>query len=153
MATSQELIAIVGMSVDAPAVRALVAADQLTASEEPEGWSVPQRSYLSGKAAGYSLTHELARVTTAILYVEAAEGFAAFPGPLPGGLVRGVTRPLVLDKFGTPERSGKPMTIAGLGPQGAWDRFDVGDVRIHFQYSLVGDFVQLVTVMAADTAP
>jgi hypothetical protein len=153
MATCEELIAIIGLPVDAPRVRALVAADGLTASEEPEGWSVPRRSYLSCQAAGYSLTHELGRVTTAFLYAEPAEGFAPFAGPLPGGFPRGTTRRRVLDEFGVPERSGQQTTIVGLGPQGAWDRFAIGSVRMHFQYTVVGDLIRLVSIMAADVAP
>ena len=153
MATSEELIAIIGMRVDAPRVGALVAADGLIASEEPEGWSVPRRSYLSGQAAGYSLTHALGRVTTVVLYAEPAEGFAPFAGLLPGGLARGTTRHRVLEEFGVPERSGEQTTIVGLGPQGAWDRFAIGGVRIHFQYTVVGDLIRLVSIMAADVAP
>jgi hypothetical protein len=153
MATAEELVAIVGLPLAAPTVRELVLTDRLTASVEPKGWSAPRRSYLSGQAAGYALTHQLGRVTNAVLYAEPAEGFVAFPGPLPGGLARGATRRQVLERFGLPERSGEATTIAGLGPQGAWDRFAVGDVRIHFQYTAVGELVQLVSVMAADVAP
>jgi hypothetical protein len=153
MATADELIAVIGLPVDAAAVRALAAADGLTVSTEPEGWSVPRRSYLSGEAAGYSLTSDFSRVTTVVLYAEPAEGFAAFAGRLPGDLARGATRRQVLDQFGAPERSSEPMTIAALGPQGAWDRFAVGDVRIHFQYTVVGEVIRLVSIMAADVAP
>ena len=153
MATAEELLAVVGSPVNSAAVRALVAADGLTASDEPEGWSVPRRSYLSGPAAGYALTHALDRVTTAVLYAEPAEGFAVFPSPLPGGLSGRATRRDVLARFGAPERSGEATTVTGLGPQGAWDRFAVGGLRVHFQYTVAGELVRRVSVMAADVAP
>jgi hypothetical protein len=44
MATAEELLAVVGSPVDSDTIRALVAADGLAASIEPQGWSVPRRS-------------------------------------------------------------------------------------------------------------
>ena len=108
---------------------------------------------MSGQAVGYALTHALGRVVTAVLYAEPAEGFVAFPDSLPGKLPRGATRRDVIARFGQPERCGEATTITGLGPQGAWDRFAVGDLRIHFQYTVAGELVRLVSVMASDVAP
>ncbi|MGL6096866.1 MAG: hypothetical protein ACRC7O_13850 [Fimbriiglobus sp.] len=153
MASADELIAVVGLPVNSPTVLALSASDGLAASSEPDGWSVPQRAYLSAPAAGYALTHELGRITNAVIYAEPAEGFAAFPNPLPGGLSHGATRRHVLARFGTPERNGAPSNFPGLGPLGAWDRFAVDGVLVHFQYTVVGERVCLVSIMAADVAP
>jgi hypothetical protein len=154
MATAEELLAVVGSPVDSDAVRALVAADGLAASAEPDlEEGEPPRAYLSNPAAGYQLMHHCGRVATAFLYAEPAEGFLAFPGPLPGGLPRGATRAEVRARFGAPERSGEAVTIPRLGRQGAWDRFAVDAVRVHFQYTEPGRRVRLVSVMAAADAP
>lgn len=154
MATADELMALVGTPVDSMAVRVLVAADVLTAStEENLEEGEPVQSFLSGSAAGYQLLHYSGRVATAFLYAEPAHGFAAFPHPLPGGLPRGATRADVLARFGTPERSGEPFTCNILGRQGAWDRFVVDGIYIHFQYTEPEQRVRLVSVMAADVAP
>jgi len=154
MATAGALFAVVGLSVHSEAVRALVAADALVDSTEAdleEGES--PRSYWSGPASGYELVHCRGRVTSAFLYAEPTDGFAAFSGLLPGGVPQGATRRQVLALFGTPERSGEATTIAPLGRQGPWDRFAVGGVRIHFQYNEPFECVQLVSIMTADVAP
>ncbi len=154
MASAEELLVVVASPVDSVAVQALVVADALTASAEPDlEEGEPRRAYLSNPAAGYQLMHHSGRVVTAFLYAEPADGFVAFPRPLPGGLPRGATRAQVRSRFGAPERSGEPVTIAGLGKQGAWDRFAVGGVRVHFQYSESDQRVQLVSIMAAADAP
>lgn len=149
MATAEALMAVIGSPVDSDAVRALVAADGLTASTDPDlEEGVPVRAYLSNPAAGYQLMHHSARVVTAFLYAEPDEGFTAFPGPLPGGLDRGATRAEVRGQFGTPESIGQPVTIPVLGRRGAWDRFAVGGVWVHFQYTEPGERVRRVTIMA-----
>ena len=115
MATAEELVAVVGSPVDSAAVRALLVADGLAASADPnleEG--EPRRAYLSSPAAGYQFMHHSGRVVTAFLYAEPAEGFVAFPNPLLGGLPRGATRAQVRARFGAPERSGEPVTVTGL---------------------------------------
>ncbi len=155
MATGEALLGVVGLAEWTPdAVRALVAADGLTASAEPDlEEAEPRRAYLSNPVAGYQLMHHSGRVATAFLYAESAEGFASFPGLLPGGLPCGANRPEVRARFGVPERSGEAITISGLGRQGAWDRFEVGAIRVHFQYSEPRQRVRLVSVMAKADAP
>lgn len=154
MVTAETLMATVGAPVDSDAVQALIAADDLTASTEPDlQEGEPPRSYLSGPAAGYELMHWRGRVATLYLYAEPAGDFAAFPGALPGGLRRGASRPEVLARFGVPERSGGAARLVGLGPQGAWDRFAVGGLCLHFQYAAPGERIRLVTVMAAGEVP
>jgi hypothetical protein len=59
----------------------------------------------------------------------------------------------VLARLGVPERSGEAVTIHGLGRQGPWDRFAVGELRVHFQYTDGGERVRLVSVMPAADAP
>jgi hypothetical protein len=147
-------MAVVGLPVNSEVVQALVVADALASStEEDLEEGEPVRSYLSNSNAGYQLMHHRGRVSTAFLYAEPAEGFSAFPGPLPCGLPRGVGRNQVRAQLGVPERSGEPFTSTVLGLQGAWDRFAVDDIRVHFQYSEPEQRVRLVSVMAVTEAP
>ena len=154
MATVEALMAIVGAPVDAEGVRTLIAADHLVASAEPDlEEGEPPRSYLSGPAAGYEIMHCERQVNTVFLYAAPAEGFEPFRGSLPGGLTAQATRQEVLRRFGIPERSGEAVTIPGLGRQGAWDRFVVGSVCVHFQYTEPEERIHLVSLMVAGKAP
>lgn len=154
MTTAEELMTVVGLPVDSVAVRALVAADGLAASAEPDlAEGEPLRAYLSAPRAGYQIMHQSGRVVAAFMYAEPTEGFEAYSGLLPGGLPRRATRTEVRARFGIPERNAEAVTITGLGRQGAWDRFAIGRVRVHFQYSEPGELVCLVTVMAAAETP
>ena len=122
MASAEELMAVVGTPVDSMAVRALVASDDLDASSEPDmEEGEPIRSYLSGRAAGYQLLCEGGRVETAFLFVVPSrldEGYSPFTGSLPGGLRASDKRPVVLGRFGAPERSGEAFTDRVLGRRG-----------------------------------
>jgi len=154
MATINELMAVVGMPVDSDAVRLLIASDRLVASAEPaleEG--EPQRAYLSAQSTGYQLMHCDGQVVTAFVYVIPADGFQAFSGSLPGGLSGQATRRDVLARFGIPSRSGAPVIIAGLGRPAAWDRFEIGKVCVHFQYTESEQRIRLVSVLVAGRAP
>jgi hypothetical protein len=111
------------------------------------------RFYLSGPAVGYQLMHSGGMVHTAFVYVAPRDGFRQFSGPLPGGLTAQGTRAEVRRRFGNPSRSGEAQTFPDIGHQGAWDRFEVGPVCIHFQYMGSGERIALVTLMAAGTAP
>ena len=142
-------MAAVGGPVDSDAIRALIAADGLTASTQPDlEEGEPLRMYLASQAAGYQLMHRQGRVLAAFLYAEPDEGFAAFPGRLPGGLSRGAKRAEVVARFGAPERSGGARRIPGLGRQSPWDRFVMGDTYVHFQYTEPEERVRRVTVVA-----
>jgi len=154
MATIDELMAVVGTPVDSDAVKLLIGSDRLVASAEPDlEEGEPQRAFLSAQSAGYQFVHCRGAVVTAFVYVIPADGFRPFSGPLPGGLSASATRQEVLDRYGIPSRSGAAVTIAGLGRQGPWDRFDVGRVCVHFQYTESGERIRLVSVMVADEAP
>lgn len=154
MATVDALMVIVGAPVDSEGVRTLIAADHLVASTEPDLEEVePPRSYLSGPAAGYQIIHCEGQVDTVFLYAVPAEGFEPFRGPLPGDLSARATRQEVLRRFSIPERSGEASTIPGLGRQGAWDRFVVGSVCVHFQYTEPEERIRLVSLMVAGKAP
>lgn len=148
MATARKLLSILGKSTTSAAFQALVAADKLKRSKQP-----PSATHFIGKQAGYEIIAERDRVVTIFLYSEAAEGFAAFPRPLPFGVPRGATRTEVRLFEVKPERSGKASTDDILGPRGAWDRFAVESIRVHFEYTHPGLQVKLVTIMTEDASP
>jgi hypothetical protein len=154
MASAEALMAVIDASVESDAVRDLIAADRLLTSSEPDlEEGEPVLSHLSGPVAGYQLQCREGRVTAAFLFVEPAEGYEPFPGPLPGGLSASDKRPDVLRRFGSPERSGAAFTHRILGQQGAWDRFLLGPVCVHFQYADLEDRIGRVTLAAARSAP
>jgi hypothetical protein len=153
MASAEELMAVVGVPAVADAVLALIASDGLVASSDPdleEGELV--RSSLSGFAAGYELLCREGRVNSAFIFVVPSQGYTPFSGPLPGGLSASDTRPAVRRRFGTPERSGDPFTHRVLGQQGAWDRFKVGPLYVHFRYIDPDERIGQVTIMLAEHA-
>jgi hypothetical protein len=154
MVSMESLAALVGQPVDAPAVRALIAAERLQSSEDADlEEGVPVRAYLSNPSGGYEFSHTLGRITTLFVYVRPAQEHAAFRGPLVHGLSARSTRADVRMKLGTPTRSGEARTVAPLGRFGAHDRFDSADRCLHFQYAEPDETIQLITVMTADTAP
>ncbi len=154
MATARKLLSIVGKPIKGAAFRALVTADRLKASKEPDlKEGQPVAWFFVGKKEGYEISAENGRVDAVFLYVERADGFAAFPGPLPYKVPRGATRTDVRRLLGKPERSGKAYKDKFLGPQGAWDRFAVESIRIHFEYTDPGLHIQRVTLMTEDDAP
>jgi len=154
MASAEELMAIVGVPVVADAVRALIASDGLVASSDPElEEGEPVRSNLSGPAAGYELLCRAGRVDSAFIFVVPSQGYTPFAGSLPGGLSASDTRQDVRRRFGMPERSGDAFTHRILGRQGAWDRFAVGPLCVHFRYIDTGERIGQVTIMLAESAP
>jgi len=154
MATARKLVSILGKRITGAALRGLVAADGLKASKEedmkegqPVAWN------FIGKKSGYEISAEDGRVNTVFLYVQKADGFSAFTGHLPYNVPRDSTRTEVRRQLGRPQRSGKAYKDKILGPQGAWDRFFVDSICIHFEYSDPGLQISLVTLMTEDAAP
>lgn len=150
-----DLLPLVGAPADGPAVRDRVAADGLAEDAE-----VPGARFFCGPPLGYEMSIEDGRVVAVFLYAGPQEGYAAWPGELPGGLAAGATRADVLAALGTPEKSGGPSRGGPLDPTGAWDRFlltppggPAGGAVAHFQYELGGDAVRKVTLMPPDAAP
>src|SRR5262249_5808775 len=105
------------------------------------------------RANGYQLMCVEGTVVVAFAYAMPAEEFEPFRRSFPGGLSATATRSDVLHRFGAPERSGEPASIPGVGRQGAWDRFRVGSVCVHFQYTEPEERIRLVTLMLANCAP
>lgn len=65
----------------------------------------------------------------------------------------GMPRSQVLERFGTPEKSGGPVRLPGIGDRGPWDRFALSEGALHIQYSTVRDEIDLVTLMRPDVVP
>jgi hypothetical protein len=64
-----------------------------------------------------------------------------------------MTRQQVLERFGTPARSGGAVRIPGLGDRGAWDRFILPQGTLHVQYHVERDEIDMITLMHPDAVP
>jgi hypothetical protein len=154
MATAEQLMGVLGSPVESDAVCSLIVADKLIESTHPDlEEGEPVSSYLASTRDGYELLCEDGRVIAAFLLVEATHGCESFMGTLPGGLSASDTRQDVLRRFGAPERSGEAFSHQILGRSGAWDRFMVGPVCFHFQYTEPEERIRQVTLMVASRAP
>jgi hypothetical protein len=154
MATAKKLMSLLGKASTSAALRGLIVADKLKVSKEEDlHEGLPVTEYFSGKKAGYEILAEGGRVNTIFLYVEKADGFAAFPGPLPYKIPVEANRTEVRRLLGKPEKSGKAFKDKILGPQHAWDRFAVDSICIHIEYSDAELKVSLITLMTEEAAP
>ena len=81
------------------------------------------------------------------IFLHRGDGEALSEVPFSGG------RREVLARFGTPSKSGAPVRIPVLGDRGAWDRFSLPTVSLHFQYRLDRDEIDMITLMCADAVP
>ena len=59
----------------------------------------------------------------------------------------------VLERFGTPAKSGGAARHPGIGDRGAWDRFTLQEGTLHIQYAVGRDEIDMITVMRADVVP
>lgn len=154
MATAKKLLSLVGKSIKIAAFQALVKADRLKATKEEdleEGQPI-ETTYV-GKKLGYEILTFSGRVATLFLYAKSFDGFTAFPGIFPYGVESGATRAEVRKLLGKPERSGKAFKDPILGPQGAWDRFVIDSIRVHFEYTNPELQVKMVTLMTEEDSP
>lgn len=69
---------------------------------------------------------------------------------LPRGITFVSTREDARKKFGTPTRSGEASN--GIIRNGAWDRWDGDERRVHVEYASDGG-IQMVTIMTRASAP
>jgi hypothetical protein len=154
MATAKKLMSLLGKATTSAALRGLIVADKLKVSMEDDlHEGLPVTEYFSGKKAGYEILAEGGGVNTVFLYVEKADGFAAFPGPLPYKIPVEANRTEVRRLLGKPEKSGKAFKDKILGPQRAWDRFAVDSICVHIEYSDAELKVSLITLMTEEAAP
>jgi len=63
------------------------------------------------------------------------------------------SREEVRRRFGKPTKSGAKLHVAGLGPRGAWDRFLIGKAVVHFQFSIEGDEIDMISIMDVCVVP
>jgi len=64
-----------------------------------------------------------------------------------------ISRREVLERYGTPSRSGGPVWSRFLGGNGAWDRFAFPTFSLHVQYRLDRDEIEMITLMCLDVVP
>jgi len=62
-------------------------------------------------------------------------------------------RRAVLDRFGTPAKSGGASRIPGIGDRGPWDRFTIPKGTLHVQYRTERDEIDMMTLMRSDAVP
>lgn len=63
------------------------------------------------------------------------------------------TREQVLKHFGTPSKSGAPVTHSVLGEYGVWDRFSRPSYAIHVEYRTDRDEIKRITLMQNAEVP
>ncbi len=63
------------------------------------------------------------------------------------------TQKQVVDRFGTPSKSGGKSSHPTLGEYGGWDRFDKDGYTIHFEYWHDKDKIKRITLMRPDVVP
>lgn len=146
MAALETLMAVVGQPVASDTVQSLIAEDRITESIDFDlGENKPQRTFLANRAGGYQLSHQRGRVDLAIVFAQGDRGFAAFAGPLPGGIPPEASRDDVQIQLGMPSRR-------GVGDQGPWDGYQVGTSWVFFCYDAASERVRWATVEPAATA-
>jgi len=64
-----------------------------------------------------------------------------------------LNRKQVLERLGTPSKSGKQISDPILGDCGAWDRFILDDSVIHIEYKIDTDAINKITLMRSDVVP
>lgn len=111
----------------------------------------PGSWYASSLTYGVSLFLDASGlVNTCFLYPRGRDGFEAYTGRMPGGIVFTMSRDQVRDRLGLPEATSDGGGRA-LMAWGAWDRYeDIAGVGLHVQYDSAVSHVGLVTITAAN---
>jgi hypothetical protein len=60
---------------------------------------------------------------------------------------------IVLERFGTPSKSGSASSHPILGDYGAWDRFAFENYSVRFEYSQETNFITKITYMRKELVP
>ncbi len=107
--------------------------------------------YLNAEMAGISFAlSRKNRVQSVFLYGGDLEGFAAYTGPLPGGLSFANSRADLRGALGTPAMSGEAGGIGLMAIEHSWDRFESEGVYVRFEYHTGDSAIRLVTIGQAD---
>jgi hypothetical protein len=89
------------------------------------------------------------KVNTIFLYSNELGGFDDRCNELSFSL----SRQQVLDRLGTPSKSGDGIKDPILGEYGPWDRFSIAEYSIHIEYSAGVDRIKKITLMHANVTP
>jgi len=85
------------------------------------------------------------RVQTVFVHRGQGESLVDFPFAM--------GRRQVLERLGTPEKSGRAGQIPVLGNFGAWDLFRLPRFSLHVQYRVDRDEIDMITLMVPDAVP
>lgn len=89
------------------------------------------------------------KVSTIFLYSDEDRRFNEDILDIPFSL----TRQQVIEKLGSPIKSGEGVNDPILGKYGAWDRFQKSEYSIHVEYRVDSDLIKKITLMRADVVP
>jgi hypothetical protein len=87
------------------------------------------------------------RVCTLFMRAEECEGFTLSEIPF------ALDRKQLLERLGSPSKSGASISDPVLGSQGAWDRFTRPHYVVHVQYQTERDAIYMITLMRPDVVP
>jgi hypothetical protein len=59
----------------------------------------------------------------------------------------------VVERYGSPSKSGNAVRIPVIGDRGAWDRFTFPKGTLHIQYRTDRDEIDMVTLMCPEAVP
>ena len=87
------------------------------------------------------------------LHRDGHEGYDGFAGEMPHGITFGHDAAAVRALLGEPTTSGQPTPVSGPRAMPRWDRYVLGDLVLHVEYTLEGDGIRLVSLMTVAAAP
>lgn len=145
----RDLCALLGKSIESPAVEVLVA--ELGHQEVK---TVVDRHYFKFQADGLSLaTDEGMMIETIFLYGGDREGFKRYERDLPHGLRLDWDQRYVRAALGQPSASGGGEEIPLYGLAARWDRYDFPTYSLHLEYTSEGQGISLVTLSTPEATP
>jgi len=141
-----DLVRFIGMSIDDPEPLEMLMANG-TDRDKIDG-----TVYLVNNERGFEVKlGKNGRIETIHLYCVENDEHSAFSESLSHELNHTDGRELVMKHYGEPTRSGTPNKKQG--GFGGWDRFDNEQVCIRFGYRQSEPGINLISIMASDTAP
>lgn len=139
-----DLIGLVGLSIEQPVALAILANRHVEGDDDPDVGPA-----LINKADGFEVQlGRKGRIEVIQIYTQAKDGFSSYAGILTAGLTSRDGCEAVRAQVGAPTRTG-----VRNGKLGGWDRFDLQQVCIRFGYRNDEPGIWLITLMAPDIAP
>ena len=118
-------------------------------AQRPVIQSIGDWTYVSIRDAGLSLVlPDNEHIDTVQLYAAGKDGYSGFSHPIPGGLTFMMSRVAVRHLLGPPNSAGEATVLPILGKKPAWDRFVLGALVIHAEYTDDVQSVQMFTLTA-----